>query len=270
MLITIKEGWNMAWKQPFAVIALFVYNLIWGLVLYKLVYSIIVPLLHRYPGADMGREAARLFWIESQFQLSKTDLLQPYLWWAFVLLVTRMLLTPLLNAGLFFSLHHTDLNSGYRFFRGIRQLAVPFLGLYGLRMLLTLAPLWWVLPSAAGVLKTRFTYESIAADLLPILAAYLAYGYLLHLVFMYLQFSITGGRPSWEGLLTMGRGILPALGASILLLLVGFLLTAVVMSASMIWAGFFALLGYQAYRLAQMFCKVWAISAQYRIWLAKA
>jgi hypothetical protein len=217
----------------------------------------------------LSQEAVQLFWAESQFQLTKTDLLHPYLWTGLIILGARMLLTPLINAGLYFSLHHTSLNSGYRFFHGIRRLALPFLGLYALQMLIMLAPLYWVVPAVTDVFLTRFSYQSIALFLLPIVSAYLIYGYLVHLCFMYVQFSKAGGSSSWSGLFAMARSFLPALGVAATLLAISFAVTATVMTVSMIWAGFVALLLYQAYRLIHTFCKVWSIAAQYRIWRSR-
>lgn len=269
MLKLIKDGWNIAWRQPFAVLTLFIYNLLWGLALFKMVYSIIVPLLHRYPSASLGREATQLFWIESQFRLTKTDMLHSYLWLGFGLLAARMLLTPLINAGLYYSLHHTLLNSGYRFVRGIRQLFFPYLGLYALQIALSLAPLYWLAPEAAHILSTHYTYESIVQSLLPIISVYLLYGYLLRLVCMYVQFALADGSSAWSGMFTMLRGLLPAVSVSVIMLLIGAVLTVTVLSVSLIWAGFFALILYQLYRLANVFCRVWSIASQYRIWLAK-
>jgi hypothetical protein len=265
----ISNGFHAAWRQPFAVLTLFVYNLIWGVVIYKLLHEIIVPLLHRYPGQAMSKEASQLFWIESQFQLTKTDLLHEYLWWAAALLLLRMLLTPALNAGLYYSLHHTSLNAGYRFFEGVRKLTLPFLGYYALQMILMLAPLYWVIMEGAESLSHRFTYSSIAADMLPVLAIYAVYGYIVQLAFMYAQFGKASGGSPWEGIYTMFKGILPAVVISLSLLLVTLLLSAAAMSVSMIWAGFLTLLLYQAHRLIHMFCKVWSVAAQYNVWLSK-
>ncbi|AEI46153.1 hypothetical protein [Paenibacillus mucilaginosus] len=266
----ISHGWSIAWKQPFAVIALFVYHLAWGVLLYKLIQSVVLPLLHRYPGEVLPREAVQLFWIEGQFQLMKTDLLQPYLWWALGLLALRAVLHPVLNAGVLYSLHNRDLNAGYRFVEGVRRLSVPFFSLYVLQLLMTLAPLYWLLPYAAGQYIKHSSYLSYGKALLLPLGIFILWVFLLQLLFLFLQIAKTAGRSSLYALIFVARHLPAILAAGAAVAVVSLLVSAAVMASSYLWAGFLALLGYQAYRLLQMFFKVWAIGTQYALWIEKA
>ncbi|MCZ8514577.1 hypothetical protein O9H85_19545 [Paenibacillus filicis] len=267
---TIKQGWSLAYRQPFAVCALFVYNLAWGMVIYKLLQSVILPLLHRYPVQELGKETAQLFWVEGQFQLLKTDLIVPYLWWAACLLGLRMLLHPMLNAGVFYSLHHTELNAGYRFVEGIRKLSLPYFGIYGAQTLLSFAPLYWLLPFAVEQYGKQASYPGLAKALLPALGAYAAFLFLLQLGFLILQIGKLDGRSFLYSLLFFLRHLIPIGLTALAVLAIGLTLTAAVLASAYVWAGFAALAGIQAYRLVQMFCKVWAIGTQYAYWTEKA
>lgn len=266
----MKKGWAVAWQQPFSVFALFIYNLTWGVVLYKLIQSIIVPLLHRYPGKDLSREAAQLFWVEGQFQIMKTDLLMPYLWTALALLGLRMLLSPVINAGIYYSLHHQEMNAGYRFVEGIRRLTLPFLGLYVLQTFLSLAPLYWLVPYALRQYAEQSSYMGLGKALLPAAGGYMACIFLIQLLFLYLQIGKVDGRSSLYTLLfVIRRGpviVLTALG----ILTITLAVSAAVMASAFLWAGFAALVLFQAYRLIHMFMQLWAISTQYALWSEKA
>lgn len=266
---SIKNGWKIAWNQPFAVCTLFVYNLLWGLLLYEWIRSIVSPLLHRYPGKELTRDAVQLFWIESHFQVTKTDLIYSYVWWGLALLLGRMLLSPLLNAGVYYSLEHKELNAGYRFVHGMRELALPFFLLYVSQMLFTLGPLYWLIPKGVELYRSNTTLFDAAKALLPLLGGYLVYIFLLQTLFMYLQFGKASGRPLLSSILLLLRNIVPALLIAVIIAFITLLAGALVMTSAMIWAGFAALLGYQIYRLFHMFCKMWAITAQYALWSAK-
>ncbi|MBE1443558.1 hypothetical protein [Paenibacillus sp. OAS669] len=270
MLNLIKKGLGLAWNQPFTVCTLFIYNLLWGLGLFEWIHSIVFPLLRRYPGKEQAREAVQLFWIEGQFQLTKTDLVQPYLLWGLGLLLARMLLTPVLNAGVYYSLKHTELNAGYRFVQGIRELTLPFFGYYLAQMALQLGPLYWLIPKAAQLYSKQATLYAAAQELLPWLGAYLAYMFILQTLFMYLQFGKVCGKSSLFSVSLLLRNVLPALLIAVTVTLIGLLITAAVVTSTMIWAGFLALLGFQAYRFIHMFCKMWEITAQYALWSAKS
>jgi len=264
-----KEGFVSAWKQPFAVVALFVYQLVWGTLLYKAVHSIVVPLMHRFPDAEQGVMARHLFLAESQFQLFKTDLPITYLWWAFGLLAARMALHPIINAGVYYSLANRHLNAGYRFVSGIKNLTAPFFVYYICQMALTALPIVWLWPVVKQIFRTTATYQAILIELLPWFAGYLAYGYLLHLVFMHIQFSRTHRIGTLSSMLRMIRYSPIMIGLAALLLIVTGICTAAAIVASQVWAGFLALLLFQLFPIIGMYFRVWSIASQYELWSAK-
>jgi hypothetical protein len=180
-----------------------------------------------------------------------------------------MLVTPLLNAGIYYSLAHPELNAGYRFVKGIRELSLRFFLAYIVQISLTLTPLIWLLPKAQTAWSTHSSYNSAVMAILPWLIAYLFYNYLLRLCFIYIQFtqvSRVSLLSSFSILLRYGGLILLT---GVLLLIISGLLTGTVMTAAYIWTGFVALLIYQLYPFCNMFLQIWSISAQFQLWSSK-
>lgn len=117
----LLQGWKLSTRHFSIVILLFLYQLLWGFFLYRCVNSIVMPLLKRYPDTMPSDSAVKLFLMEAQFRLVKTDLIEPYLWMLGALFLSRMLMTPFIHAGLLYSIHHTRDERGTHFLRGIRQ-----------------------------------------------------------------------------------------------------------------------------------------------------
>ncbi|OCT16127.1 hypothetical protein A8709_01380 [Paenibacillus pectinilyticus] len=269
MATYIKSGFRAALQQPFATIILFLYQMGWGVLLYKFIQGILVPLMHRFPGAEQPKQALQIFLAEGQFQLLKTDLSYPYLGWLAALLCTRMLLTPLLNGGVYYSLTHAHQNAGYRFFRGMKKLMLPFLLVYLIRIALSLLPLIWLVPKAKYILGHSSSYEQVATSLLPWILSVLIYGFLLQLLFMYVQFAIAAKLGILSTVLSFFRYSLPIIGLALTLLLFAGLLAGVTVTATYVWAGLVALIIYQLYPIFHIFIQIWGISSQYQLLSAK-
>ncbi|WP_127589182.1 hypothetical protein [Paenibacillus koleovorans] len=263
MLRHLKYGFKMTSSQHFLLLVLWLYQFAWGLLLMAFVQSIVVPLMHRYPSGHLSQSAVQLFLAEGEFQLTKTDISYSYLWTLLGLVVARMVLTPLLNAGVFYSIHNSHLNSGYRFFRGIRELGGSFTLYYLCQMALTAAPLYWIVPIAKKALVTVGSYEGLASALLPYVAGVAVYGYLIHLLFVYIMLGRTAETSTFESVrIFFSRFLVILLLASLLLLLSG-LLTAITMSVSLLWAGLSAYILHQLFHVLKMLFKLWAVSSQY-------
>jgi len=265
----VKTGWIAATKQPFIMLILFIYRLGWGLLLYGLIQSVIVPLLHRYPLSNASAGQMQLFYAEGQFRLLNTPLIHPISWVLFILLCVRMALTPLFNAGIYFSLQQTHLNGGYRFFKGIRQLGKAFVCYYVAQTVIVLSPLYWLIPHWAEMLINSDSLQSAAMSILPELLVYLMFGSIIYLVFMYLQFGIAQSCPWHRSLVVILGNLIPIAGIWLILFIVLLILSLLSVTAIWIWAGFWTLLLYQIYRFALTFLNLWGISAQFMLFSAK-
>ncbi|WP_127533252.1 hypothetical protein [Paenibacillus kobensis] len=259
----LKAGWTLTVRHLYVIVVLFVYQLLWGFFLYRLVDGIIAPLLRRYPDAGMPASAVRLYLYEAEFQLTKTDLIQPYLWTFIGLLGLRMLLSPLLNAGLFHSLHHASTGEGTRFLHGIRRAWLPVTALYWIESLLAIAPGYWLLPRAFSTFIGGDSISGIVHELLPAACGWLAWGIVLHLLFLSMQFGAASGEGAFNGLWRSIRRFLPYLGVSLIMWFAAGAAGLLLSSASLLWAGFLAILVHQAYRFVKTMLKVWTIASQY-------
>jgi hypothetical protein len=265
----VKTGLNGALRQPFAVTGLFVYELLWGFFMYRYIQSIVTPLLHRYPGAGVPSSAGHLFFAEGQFRLMKTELIVPYLWTLAGLLAVRMIVSPLLNAAVYYSLHRTDLNAGYRFFKGIKALGGVYSLYYAILLAFSVAPLPWIFGKANALFEKNYLSGELLTALLPYAAGYLIYIFLLKLLFMYVQFGKAAGIRIMPTLLCWAGNLHRAIIIAVLVSFAFLLLTAIVFTISYIWAGLTALILYQLYPLFRIFMKVWSISSQYEQWRVK-
>lgn len=270
MLRYLKNGFKTTTSQKFLLLVLWLYHFAWGFLLLLSVKSVVVPLMHRFPGQHLSPGASYLFMAESQFRLMKTDISYTYLWLLLGFAAARMLITPLLNAGVYYSIHNAHLNSGYRFLQGIRQLGKPFFGYYLIQMLLTLAPLYWLYPIAKEAFAKQSDYTALGLALLPWAAGYILYGFLLRLCFVYIQL----GRTAEEGLgkslwLFVRKFPVIALLALILIAMSG-VVTAAALSASLIWAGISALVLQQLFHIVNMMFKLWTIATQYHVYAGEA
>ncbi|MFD0713136.1 hypothetical protein [Paenibacillus sp. GCM10027626] len=259
----VKRGWKLTFKHIYIMIALFIYELIWGFFIYRTVESIVVPLLRRFPDTLGIDSAIPLFLAEAQFRLMKTDLISPYLWLFGGLLGVRILITPIINAGLLYSLCHTNDDGNTHFLQGIRTAWRPITLLYFIETLLMLTPLAWLLPLAWKLLVSSGSLTGLLEEMMPYIAGWLAWAVLLHLLFLAMQLGAVSGTGIWRTLWTALRRILPFLAISFMMWLMSIFVSATVTSVSMMLAGLVALIVNQTYYLIRTLMKVWTIAAQY-------
>lgn len=263
MKIYMKQGWSLAVKHFYLVILLFLYQLLWGFFLYRFIDSVVAPLLRRFPSASPSDNAVQLFMTEAQFQLIKTDLVSPYLWMLGGLFAIRMLLTPLFNAGLFYSLHQARSNGSTRFLEGIKKAWKPVLLLYWVETVLTLAPAWWLLPRAFGSFLHSGSVPNLLQTMLPSTVIWILWATVLHLLFLAMQFGAVSGEGVFRYLWHSIKNFLTYASISLIMWAIGAGIGLVVTSLSLIWAGLFALILHQGYNLVRTLMKVWTIATQY-------
>lgn len=269
MTYYMKEGWKALRQHSFSITLLFIYRLVWGVVLFRFVESVVIPLLHRYPDG-LSADAVRLFWAESQFQLMKTHIVEPYIWVIGGLLLVRMIVTPILNSGLYYSIQDEARKKRKSFLIGMRRMGKAFIVYYWCQMLLTFAPLYWLIPKVISLLGAKNTYASLLLALSPWILAFAAYGALINLLFIYLQIGKVSKRATLYSLLLVLRYLLPIIGLSLLLFLITGLIAITAISISMIWAGLFAIILHQAYQLVKTIFKVWVLTTHFQFWVSKS
>ncbi|WP_028609503.1 hypothetical protein [Paenibacillus harenae] len=263
MKIHMMQGWRLTVKHLYIVILLFLYQLLWGFFLYRFIDSVVSPLLRRFPGSYPSDTAAQLFMTEAQFQLFKTDLITPYLWIFGGLFAARMLLTPVFNAGLFYSLQQTRGDgAGTRFLEGIRKTWKPVMLLYWLESILALAPAWWLLPHTLDSLLASGSIPELLLGVMPWAGLWLLWGTVLHLLSLAMQLGAVSGEGIFRSLWRAVRNFLMYAAISLVMWAIGAALGLVVSSLSLVWAGLFALIVHQGYHLVRTLLKVWTVASQ--------
>jgi hypothetical protein len=271
MINYIKDGWETTKYHPWIITVLFVYQFIWGFFIYKFIQSIALPLLHRFPGTELSESSVQIFLAEAQFQLLKTDAAHSFLWTLLVLLLVRMVLTPLFNAGIYYSIQQPGTQQIRPFFQGVKRMGIPFLLIYCIQMAVTLIPLYWIFPYIQQVFMTQqHGYEALFLAAVPVILGYYLYAAFIRLCCMYIQFGKVSSFTLLHSIQVLLRYILPILGISCLLFAVAGFTALLSLSVSMIWAGFFAVVLHQMYHLVRSIFKVWEISAQHRLWSSKS
>ncbi|RXZ79989.1 hypothetical protein EBB07_20765 [Paenibacillaceae bacterium] len=264
----IVRGWKMSIKHFYIVILLFLYQLLCGFFLYRFVDSIVVPLLKRYPDTLQSQSTVHLFITEAQFQLMKTDILHPYLWTLGILFGIRMLMTPLINAGLFYSLRNATDEGGTRFFEGIRRAWKPVTLLYWITLLLIAAPGWWLLPRGFHILTQYGLSGLLSTNMLLWAGGWLIWIIVVHLLFLGMQFGAVAGVSLMSSLSQTLSRLAPLAAITVTMWAIGILIGLTVSTVSYIWAGLLALVLHQGYHLIRTLVKVWTTASQYETWQA--
>jgi hypothetical protein len=264
----LKEGFQLASRQMFSVVSLFLVHLAWGVSFFRFIGEHIRSVMERFPPSEFSGERVNLFINESLLLLEQTDLAKPVLWWLLVYVAVRVLLTPMLHAGIYNSLHDAHGPRGTTFIYGLRHFGGSFTWLYLLRLLLTGIPLLAAIPSIMKSWQTAQSYGDLAAGVLPWVIGIAVYGALLKLLFLYIQLALITDARLLGSLLFALRKLIPICGVALAVFGIAAALALIVYTASFVWTGFLAILLYLGYPLVQIWLRIWAIAAQYRFWLA--
>ncbi|WP_366291936.1 hypothetical protein [Paenibacillus sp. AN1007] len=272
MKAKIREGWFLVRQHMFIAAILFLYQLVWGYFIYRLVQSAVVPLLLRYPTEDAGELSTLLFKMESQLRLSGPEV-QRYLWILGGMLLLRLLVSPLIQAGLLYSLQHFNAaEERIPFIRGIQKLWKSMLLLHLIRTILMLLPAYWLIPKLYSIFMDSFHSIHLLLPGIPYAAGWIIYGWIVHHMMLYMQFGISA--PGEEGSLHgMLKGLWIALtriftviGIILILGMVHLFIFGVFTSASWFLTGLTGLILQQTYPLARSLLSMWKVCAHFRLW----
>ncbi|WP_339306401.1 hypothetical protein NST33_00550 [Paenibacillus sp. FSL L8-0435] len=276
MKAKIREGWFLVRQHMFIAAILFLYQLIWGYFFYRMVQSAVIPLLLRYPDADAGELSTLLFKMESQLNLSTHPEVHRYLWILGGMLLVRMLISPLIQAGLLYSLQHfNSTEERIPFVRGIKNLWKPMLLLHTIRTLLILLPAYWLIPKLYSILMDGFHSLQLLLPGIPYVAAWIVYGWIIHHAILYMQFGVSapegegGAHGTLKALWIAMRHLIAVIGIALLLGGVHLLVFGAFTSASWLLTGLTGLILQQTYPLARCLLSLWKICSHFRLWQSK-
>lgn len=271
----VRLGWTTLKSQFPSVIILFLYQLLWGLFLYRLVDTAVTALLQRYPNPPPTALSQILFLLEGQINLWSNPDVRLYCWLLGGMAVVRMILTPLIQAGIFYGFTPADQqNPGFPLFRGMKEFGKPVILFYALELMLTMLPAFWIVPrllslwpelAGGGGAPLRAWLVGIGLVL-----GWLIYGWLIRQFLLFAQFGYLFKAGVWSSLLLCFKSLLQAIGITAILGAFGVLLFLLFGTVSWFWTGLLALILQQIYPLFRSAFKVWKVSSQFHLWQSKA
>lgn len=260
----LRQGWNVT-KRHFNIILLyFIYQAIWGFVLYRIIDHLVSPLLLRYPKITNSTEALQLFWIESQFNLMKTDLIVPYIWSLAGLLLLRMVITPIIQSGMFHSLFEMSQGAERTSFRkGIALTWKPMMLVYWLKSIAIIAPLIYLLRPLLLIQDPQAAFTSLLDQPGWLWIGFILWAAIISLLSYMITLGIGARLSPMQALLSTMKHTTRVLIIGVTLTACYLLISLPVHTLSIVWVTFISFVLYQLLPLVRVIFKVWTISAQY-------
>ncbi|WP_019639955.1 hypothetical protein [Paenibacillus fonticola] len=270
----IRNGWSSVKRQFPSVIILFLYQLLWGVFLYRLVNSAVVQVLQRFPDPPPNELNRILFMVEGQNRLWQIPEVHHYAWILIGMIVLRLLLTPLIQAGILYGLLPDDEQAtGLPLFRGMQKFGKPVALFYLLELALMIIPAYCFLPKVIDSLS-RLLYGNSPLPAFLISIAYvlswLACNWFIRQTMLFVQFGYLFKGTAWPSLLLCWRHLLNGLWISFLLTAFCSAIFVIFGAVSWTWTGILALILQQIYPLFRSIFKIWKTTSQFNLWQQKS
>src|SRR5699024_9870093 len=147
---SLKKGFARISQLPLLLSLFFLYQLLWGVILYLAIKSVLIPILFRLPDKQTAPELFNFFLIESQIRCMKMDVAVPALLLACTLIALRLVITPILNVGLYSAIQDRGAAEPQLtlFVNGMRKHSLAFLFIHLLQWTIMLLPIIMFVPLA--------------------------------------------------------------------------------------------------------------------------
>jgi len=274
-MIYIRSGWSLIKNQLPSIIILFLYQLLWGSFLYRLVNSVVTEVLVRYPDPPPNPLSQALFLLEGPYELKHSPEIHLYLWLLLGMALIRLLVTPLLQAGVLYGLMpKEERKSGLPLFRGMKEFGKQVFLFLFIELVLISLPLIWIIPHIQGLLPDIL--RSGTMQITPILKVsallfvWMIYCWLIDQCLLFAQFGYLFKRGLWRSILIGVKYVLPGVGISLILGAFALILFIIFGSVSWIWTGILALIMQQSYPFIRSLFRVWGLTSQYQLWEIKS
>ncbi|MNJ37589.1 hypothetical protein D3C77_324170 [compost metagenome] len=269
-MIYVREGWGRVKGQFPSVIILFLYQLLWGFFLYRIINQIIISLLERYPDSSLQEMSRLLFIFEGQLGYQHNSDIKLALIFIIGMIGLRILLSPLIQAGILYGLvPEGSRKSGLSLFRGMQQFGKPVFLIYIVEWLLIFSPAYFIFPKLSHHFVTLFQ-TGVTLPLLLTVTAYLAfwlsYSWIVRQCSLFIQFGFLFQQKITPSFLVFLRSILKGILISCVLGLSLVGISILFGSLSFVWTGILALVLQQCFPLFRSIFTVWRVTAQYQLW----
>lgn len=269
-MIYVREGWGRVKGQFPSVIILFLYQLLWGFFLYRIINQIIISLLERYPDSSLQEMSRLLFIFEGQLGYQHNSDIKLALIFIIAMIGLRILLSPFIQAGILYGLvPEGSRKSGLSLFRGMQQFGKPVFLFYIVEWLLIISPAYFIFPKLSHHFVTLIQQGITLPHLLTVtayLALWLSYSWIVRQCSLFIQFGYLFHHKITPSFLVFLRSILKGILISFILgiSLVG--ISLLFSSLSFLWTGILALVLQQLFPLFRSIFTVWRVTAQYQLW----
>ena len=262
MKLLLKKGLKVLQMHRIILLFLCLYQTAWAFLLFQIINTILNPIVRSYPNIANQPNAAQLYLLEIKFQVLKTDMITPYLYGFMILLLIRMLITPFIHGGLYYSLANSENQPMHTsFIEGIKLKSKAMLACYWIKNVLIFAPLIiYLLPfikqlsNSSVVIDWSFllSAETIFICLWIIAVATTAYCIQLGIACNY----------AW--LKVLNRSVkhgFKLLAITIVIGSIGLLSQAAIHSTTILWYSLFTMLLFWLLPAIRTITKVWTISS---------
>lgn len=260
----LHQGWSVTKRHVNIILLYFIYQAIWGFVLYRIIDHIVSPLLLRYPKITNSSEAMQLFWIETEFNLMKTDMIVPYIWSLAGLLLLRMMITPIIQSGMYYSLFEMSQGAERTAFRkGIAATWKPMMLVYWLKSIAILVPLVYLLRPLIFIQDPQAAFTSLLDQPGWLWIGFILWATMISLLSYMITLGIGAKLSPVQALLSTIKHTARVLIIGITLTCCYLLISLPIHTLSIVWVTFISFVLYQLLPLVRVVFKVWTISAQY-------
>ena len=269
-MIYLREGWGRVKGQFPSVIILFLYQLLWGFFLYRIINEIVVSLLERYPDSSLPEISRLLFIFEGQLGMEQNSNIKISLIWILFLVLLRIILSPFIQAGILYGLVPDESRkSGLSLFRGMQQFGKPVLLIYFIECLLILSPAYFIYPKLSQHFITLFqagiTYP-VLFTVIAYLTGWCAYIWIIRQCSLFIQFGYFFQHKIAPSFVIFVQSLLKGILISCLLGLFILGISLLFGTLSFIWTGLLALILQQCFPLFRSIFSIWRVTAQYELW----
>jgi hypothetical protein len=275
MFKPVHSGFFLMTRQKSVLLIIFLWQALWSWIYFTVIKEVVQNVMLRFPNDTFSPVSRSLFSFEGEFLLLKTSFAVPTLSVILTLLSIRYLFSPIIQAGLYYSLKENRERPLYQFLKGIRKWGLTFYLTNGVKWLLIALPLFWLVDYWSLSLESAYRLEQFLSSIISSLLWYFGYVFVVYMWVMWVQIRAVHDTETpivqsfFKGLWFMVRHLISIIILFVTLLFFVLLLTAVFEGIAYFLAGGLLLLTQQLSVLWRVFGKVWFLSTWMELYKEK-
>jgi hypothetical protein len=254
-------------KLKTVIFALLLWQLLWSTVLVVIAKPVVDSILYRWPNEDLSGMTSYLYSFEFQFLLMNGGLTQAVMGTLLSLLAIRYLFSPLIEAGLYYSLYRAGGGSISPFLSGIRRYAKAFYAMHAIQWLFIFIPLLFLWGDWSESWHNGYRIDSFLIEHQSSILSFIVYFLFIKLWLTWAQLTLISESelPLWKAytvsLWYLVRRFYLWFMIGIIYLLLSTLLMGALEGIALLVTGTALLLIQQLSLFSRTICKVWLIGS---------